>query len=70
MEVSSLIREIRLYNNYSQEEFADLLGCTREHISHLENGKYGCTIKFLTNIEEKCNLRITTTFENRLYRNA
>ncbi len=36
---SDYIKKLRLDHNFSQKEFADRVGCIRQHISHIENNK-------------------------------
>ena len=58
--VSKTIKEIRLKNKLTQEEFASIFGVTYQAVSKWENGKSIPDIDTLTNICKKYNININT----------
>lgn len=47
------LKQIRLNNNFKQEEFAEKLGINPEYLSKLENGKNPISYKFVQKLKEK-----------------
>ena len=39
MKIRNRIKKYRKLNGYSQEQLAELIDCSREHIARIENGK-------------------------------
>lgn len=58
MQVARIIRQLRITHNLSQQGLADLLGCTRNHISYLENGQRLPSLKFLNRISDEFDYNI------------
>lgn len=56
--IGSFIKSIRLDNNLTQKEFADILGVTYQAVSKWENGKNIPDISILKEISEKFNVNI------------
>ena len=48
--ISKNIKELRISKRYSQEKFAELIGCSREYISRLENNKEKISLALLLHI--------------------
>ena len=44
------LQSLRKSRNLTQEELAESLNISREHLSRLERGKYGCSIDLLIEI--------------------
>ena len=56
--VGSFIKELRLKHNYTQKEFADILGVTSQAVSKWERGQSIPDISLLKDISEKFNVNI------------
>ena len=56
--IGKFIKKIRLENNLTQKQLADLLGVTYQAVSKWENGKNIPDIELLKEISEKFNLNI------------
>ena len=56
----SLIKKLREGKGMTQEELAEKVNITREHLGRLERGKYGCSIDLL--IELSCALNASTDY--------
>ena len=56
--VGSFIKELRLKHNYTQKEFADILGVTSQAVSKWERGQGIPDISLLKDISEKFNVNI------------
>lgn len=48
--------ELRKLANLTQEEFANKVGCSFQHISAMERGKSAVTIKTLVKFAQKLNI--------------
>ena len=56
--IGNFIKSIRLENNLTQKEFADILGVTYQAVSKWENGKNIPDIGILKEISERFNINI------------
>ncbi len=61
-QIGRKIKELRLNNNLSQEQMAEFVGLSREHISCLERGKNMITIETLYKIATNFDLDIIDFF--------
>jgi len=48
LKMGETIREIREKRGYSQEQLADIMKVSRTTISKIENGKFNCSIDYLS----------------------
>ena len=46
------LRQLRVENNYSQEEMAEELGVSMTHYKHMEYGSKGCSVDLLLILAE------------------
>ena len=53
--IGQKIRKIRKAHGLSQEELAEKVNITREHLGRLERGKYGCSIDLLIELSYTLN---------------
>jgi transcriptional regulator with XRE-family HTH domain len=58
MQVARLIRTIRITHNLSQQDLAEKLGVTRNHISYLESGQRLPSLKFLSTLADEFDYNI------------
>ena len=54
------LKELRNIKGMTQEELAEKLNISREHLGRIERGKYGCSIDLL--IELSCALNASTDY--------
>ena len=54
------LKDLRNIKGMTQEELAEKLNISREHLGRLERGKYGCSIDLL--IELSCTLNASTDY--------
>ena len=59
-EMGRRIRETRKFKGWTQEELADRLNISREHIGRIERGVYGCSLDLL--VELSCVLSASTDY--------
>lgn len=62
-QIGRRLKNLRLENNLSQEEMAELVGMSREHLSCLEHGKNLITIDSLYKIATYFNKNIKDFFD-------
>lgn len=55
--ISRNLKELRLSQKLSQEKFAEIIGCSREYISRLENNKEQISLQMLLNISKIFELK-------------
>ena len=55
--ISRNLKELRLSHKLSQEKFAEIIGCSREYISRLENNKEQISLQMLLNISKIFELK-------------
>lgn len=58
------IREERLKNGFSQEEFADKVGVHRTYIGMIERGEKNITLINIEKIADALNIKINQLFTN------
>ena len=46
------LKELRNIKGMTQEELAEKLNISREHLGRIERGKYGCSIDLLIELEQ------------------
>ena len=63
MKLKDKIKEIRISNNYNQEDFAKLLGVSRNTIAAYENGIRKPGIHIIQDISDKFNIPIENLYE-------
>ena len=63
MKLKDKIKEIRISNNYNQEDFAKLLGVSRNTITAYENGIRKPGIHIVQDISDKFNIPIENLYE-------
>ena len=63
MKLKDKIKEIRISNNYNQEDFAKLLGVSRNAITAYENGIRKPGIHIIQDISDKFNIPIENLYE-------
>ena len=63
MKLKDKIKEIRISNNYNQEDFAKLLGVSRNAITAYENGIRKPGIHIIQVISDKFNIPIENLYE-------
>jgi transcriptional regulator with XRE-family HTH domain len=57
------IRDLRLKNGWSQEEFADVCGLHRSHMGEIERGETNLTLGTLLVISKKLQVTISALFK-------
>ncbi len=60
--ITKNLKILRISQNLSQEKFAEIVGCSREYISRLENNKEQISLQMLLNISKIYNLKPETFF--------
>lgn len=60
--MNNQLAKLREQKNVTQEELAIAVGVTRAHISKIENGKYTGSIKVLSRIAKKLDVKIEDIF--------
>ena len=60
MELGKRLKECRAKSEMTQEELADRLNISREHIGRIERGVYGCSLDLL--VELSCVLSASTDY--------
>ncbi|MCM1004628.1 MAG: helix-turn-helix domain-containing protein [Candidatus Gastranaerophilales bacterium] len=60
--IADNIKKLRLNNHYSQEQFSEIIGCSREYVSRLENYKEKISLQLLLHIAEIFNQEPQTFF--------
>ena len=53
--ISANIKKLRLANKQSQERFAEIIGCSREYVSRLENNREKISLAMLIKISKIYN---------------
>jgi putative transcriptional regulator len=62
--VENCLAKLREKKGVTQEELALAAGVSRAHISKIENGKYNGSIKVLSRIAKKLDVKIEDIFLN------
>jgi putative transcriptional regulator len=62
--MSNCLAKLREQKGITQEELAISAGVSRAHISKIENGKYNGSIKVLSRIAKKLDVKIEDIFLN------
>lgn len=63
MKLKDKIKEIRISNNYNQEDFAKLLGVSRNTITAYENGIRKPSVHIIQDISDKFNIPMENLYE-------
>lgn len=58
VEMGKRLRIIRIEENYTQEQFAEILGMSTAYYSKVERGIHGLSLKKLVEVYEKLNVDI------------
>lgn len=61
--MKNIIEKLRNEHNIKQEDFAKMLGVSRQTISSLENGRYNPSITLAYKISKYFNLTIEEVFD-------
>lgn len=61
--MKNIIEKLRTEHNIKQEDFAKMLGVSRQTISSLENGRYNPSITLAYKISKYFNLTIEEVFD-------
>ena len=61
--IGERIKELRLKNSMSQEEFAEKIGLDRSYICRIESGQKNLTLETLIKICEGLNVSLKELFE-------
>lgn len=64
VQLGARIRELRLKNRWSQEEFADRCGLHRSHMGEIERGRSNVTLATLVIIVQKLQTTVSELFED------
>jgi transcriptional regulator with XRE-family HTH domain len=56
------LKKIRTEKKVTQQQLADLVGCSREHISQIENGKGSGSYITLSRIAKKLGINVSEIF--------
>lgn len=56
------IQRLRKGSDYSQEKFAELIGISRTHIGHVEQGRKSPSLKLLEKISKGLKVKISDLF--------
>lgn len=62
--IAKNVKNLRLKQKLSQEKFAEIIDCTREHVSRLENNKEKISLALLLHISEIYSILPETFFKN------
>lgn len=63
--IADNIKKLRLELQFSQEQFAEKIGCSREYISRLENHKEKISLQFLLKISQLFEKEPQAFFDNK-----
>lgn len=61
------VKDLRLYNGYSQEAFSHECGLDRTYIASVENGKRNISIENVAKIATAFNLSVKEFFNSELF---
>lgn len=52
------IRQLRIQHGYTRDEFSQVLGIDKSHLSRIESGKKGCSVDLLLQLSEILSVTI------------
>lgn len=58
MSIGQRVKELRVKNGYTQQDIADLLGCGRSNIGHIENDRVKLESDYATKLANKFNTSV------------
>jgi len=61
--ISSNVKALRIRNKLSQERFAEIIGCSREYVSRLENNREKISLALLLKISKLFKITPQTFFK-------
>lgn len=65
IKIGKEIKKLRLENDFSQEQFGELIGTKKANVSMLENGKLNPSILYLEKVANALNLDLLFSFKER-----
>ena len=70
LKMGETIREIREKRGYSQEQLAEIMQISRTTISKIENGKFNCSLDYLSKFAWFLNFDLTVVDEKGMSSNS